>query len=216
MKGLKKLFLTTLVGGVGVILPVAILVFSFVWLFDLIQGIISPVTSVIISTSELPQIVADTVVILTIILVCFFIGLAVRTSVGRFLHKTVEKMLHKIPGYKLVKEIVLQFMGENESPFSSVALVKVFGNNTMMTAFVTDKQSDGILTVFVPTGPNPTSGNIYHLPSDQVIRVDASVEDAMRSIISCGMGSAKLFNSIQKSPKKLIIEENKDKEEFYP
>jgi uncharacterized membrane protein len=79
------------------------------------------------------------------------------------------------------------------SPFSSVALARIFDNDTLVTAFVTDRHVDGSYTVFVPTGPNPTSGGIYHLKAENVFPVDVSVEDAMRSIISCGAGSSTLI-----------------------
>jgi uncharacterized membrane protein len=62
-----------------------------------------------------------------------------------------------------------------------------------MTAFITDEHEDGRTTVFVPTGPNPTSGNIYHLNSDQVFPIDIPVEDAIRTIIGVGNGSRKLL-----------------------
>jgi len=67
-----------------------------------------------------------------------------------------------------------------------------------MTAFVTDIHSDGQYSVFVPTGPNPMSGNIYHLDEEYVHLVNTPVSEAMRSIISCGAGSASLFDSFQK------------------
>ena len=103
------------------------------------------------------------------------------------------KVLLKAPGYSLIKETVAQFVGNKKSPFSSVALAQLYGNETMASAFITDAHDDGSFTVFVPTGPNPTSGNIYHLPGKYVHPVDIPVEDAMRSIISCGAGSAALI-----------------------
>jgi len=46
----------------------------------------------------------------------------------------------------------------------------------------------------VPTGPNPTSGMIYHLPAEQVeILPNIKVDSAMRTVISCGAGSDELF-----------------------
>ena len=96
------------------------------------------------------------------------------------------------------KETVGQFIGNKESPFSSVALAQIFGNETLVSAFITDKHADGSYTVFVPTGPNPTSGNIFHLEAKYVYKIDVSVEDAMRSIISCGAGSAKLLEAMNK------------------
>ena len=66
----------------------------------------------------------------------------------------------------------------------------------LMTGFITDNQGE-IITVFVPTGPNPTSGNIYHLPKAKVLKTGASVDNGMKSIISCGAGSAEVFASLE-------------------
>jgi uncharacterized membrane protein len=74
-----------------------------------------------------------------------------------------------------------------------VALAQIFGNSTLVTCFVTDSHDDGSFTVFVPTGPNPTSGLIYHLEGQYVHPVKVPVQDAMRSVISCGAGSGKLL-----------------------
>jgi uncharacterized membrane protein len=129
--------------------------------------------------------------------VCFVIGFVVRTSLGKWLYNTVEsRFLKKVPGYSLIKETVSQFLGGKKAPFSSVALVQIYGNETMVSAFVTDSHDDGSYTVFVPTGPNPTSGNIYHLKGKWVHPVDVSVEDTMRSIISCGAGSSMLIEKL--------------------
>jgi uncharacterized membrane protein len=68
----------------------------------------------------------------------------------------------------------------------------------LVSAFITDTHTDGTYTVFVPTGPNPTSGNIFHLKGEYVHPVDVPVEDAMRSIISCGAGSSRLIKQYKK------------------
>ena len=68
----------------------------------------------------------------------------------------------------------------------------IFNSGALMTGFITDDQGD-ILSVFVPTGPNPTSGNIYHLQKDRVTRTSATVDVGMKTIISCGAGSAEVF-----------------------
>ena len=64
---------------------------------------------------------------------------------------------------------------------------------------MTDRHEDGSFTVFVPTGPNPTSGNIFHMPASYVSLVDHPVESTMRSIISCGAGSAELVAKVKAS-----------------
>lgn len=184
---------TTMVGGLAVVLPVAILTFVIIWLMDFVKKIIQPVANLLSFKTGLEGIVADALAFVIVVVSFFVIGVFVKTSLGRWFHRTMEdKVFAKIPGYKLIKETISQFLNKKKSPFSQVALVKLFGNDTLMTAFVTD-ETDNTYTVFVPTGPNPTSGLIYHVPKDQVQITNASVDDAMRSIISCGAGSADLM-----------------------
>ncbi len=103
------------------------------------------------------------------------------------------KLLMRIPGYKMIKQTIMQFRGSKRTPFSSVAVVRLYNNETLMTAFITDEHDNGSYTVFVPTGPNPASGNIYHVEQDQLTKIDASVEDTMRSIFGCGAGSSTIL-----------------------
>ncbi len=198
MDKLKSFLKTSLLGGVVVILPVAILVSVTLWVFNLVTGLIEPLTRLLIKDSQLNEYAAEVIVIILILASCFFVGVLVRTRLGDFFYRLIEtRILKLMPGYSMVKETVLQVFGsKQDSPFSSVALVRVFGNDTLMTAFITDKHDNGSFTVFVPTGPNPTSGLIYHLEGSNVHPVDMPVQDAMRSIISCGAGSAKLMRSM--------------------
>lgn len=194
MSRIKEFFKSAVIGGLLVVLPLAIFLFAIKWLFGLIRAGIAPLTALVVNNSPLQGVVVDGAVILVLLLICFAVGVLVRTRLGKWLYAVLEsKVLLKAPGYSLIKETVAQFLGNKKSPFSSVALAQLYGNETMASAFITDEHDDGSFTVFVPTGPNPTSGNIYHLPGKYVHPVDVSVEDAMRSIISCGAGSASLI-----------------------
>ena len=191
-----KLFLkTSLLGGVVVILPVAILVSVTVWVFNLITGWISPLTRLLTKDLQLNEFIAESFSIILILATCFFVGMLVRTRLGDLLYRLVETRILKLaPGYSMIKDTVLQLFGNRkDSPFSSVALAQIFCNSTLVTCFVTDTHDDGSFTVFVPTGPNPTSGLIYHLEGKYVHPVAVPVQDAMRSVISCGAGSGKLL-----------------------
>ncbi len=201
---LKIFFKTSVIGGLTVILPVVILVAVFSWLFTFITGLIQPLTKLLVAHSTLKEFIADFLVLLIIVLLCFFVGVVVRTGFGRLVHSLIEEKFFKIaPGYNLIKETVLQLLGGHKRSFSKVALVNIFGTDSLMTAFITDEHQDGSYTVFVPTGPNPTSGLIYHLPAKDVTLVNVSVEEAMRSIISCGAGSNLLIDEYCKSRNKV-------------
>jgi len=105
-----------------------------------------------------------------------------RSSVGN--RKTDNKR-------KIEKPTVIQFLGKKKFPFSSVVLVETYDNETLMTGFIRDEYPDGRCSVFVPTGPNPTTGLIFHLKSEPVHPGNVSVEEAIRSMISCGAGMGK-------------------------
>jgi uncharacterized membrane protein len=184
MLKLKHFLKTSLLGGVVVILPVAILVSVTVWVFDLVASWIQPITNIVIKDTQTNEFIAESFVIILIMATCFFVGVLVRTRLGGFFYSLVEtRILRLAPGYSMIKETVLQLFGSRkDSPFSSVALAQIFCNSTLATCFITDTHEDGSFTVFVPTGPNPTSGLIYHLEGKYVHPVAIPVQDAMRSM----------------------------------
>ena len=203
----RKFVRTSLLGGLVVLLPIGVLLIVFDWIFDAIRGVLRPVitpykNSLIgtglpgLRVSWIADALATVSALALIVALCFFVGVIVRTAVGRWFHNKIEDYVLKLaPGYNLVKETVLQFFGDKPSPFRSVAFVRLFGGEspTMVTAFITERHANGWFTVFVPTGPNPTSGQIFHVPGELVTELRQPVEDVMRSVISCGAGSDKLM-----------------------
>jgi len=195
---LRAFVKTSLLGGLGVVFPAALLLIVFSWVFQWVGGVIEPMTRIIVAKSNMQEILANILVIGAIVAVCFFIGVFIKTRVGTYIYVPIEKLLGRwIPGYKFSSNTFQQFFGERSMTYSAVVLVKPFGNDTLMTGFITDEHPDGSGSVFVPTGPNPTSGNIYHLPPYSIYRVDVPVEDAMKSVIACGAGSKVLIQSRQ-------------------
>lgn len=199
---MKNFIKTSLLGGLVVMLPITILGFFFKWLFRLVTDLIQPLTDYASRLYPFPEIVADILVILIILLSCFFIGVVVSTKLGNFLHQTFDDVLQKLaPGYRMVKEVVVQLLGSSEnSPFRNgmVARVKIFGMDspTEVTALVVDRSDPDIFTVFVPTGPNPTSGNIFHVNKEQVVLYpNVKLDSTMRTVIACGAGSGELFKA---------------------
>ena len=194
MKGVKKFALTTLLGGLVVVMPAVILTMVFLWLFNLIMDLVQPLADLVSLGTNITGILASIIAISLILSVCFLVGLFVKTRIGKFLHEFVEReVFTRIPGYRVLREIIQHFVGESDLPFSSVVLINPFGTGSWMTGFVTDNSGRDYVTVFVPTGPNPTSGNIYHVNRSEVVNVEASVEDGMQTVIGCGVGSSRFF-----------------------
>jgi uncharacterized membrane protein len=197
MEKIKSFFRTTLFGGFLVVLPVIVLFFVLGWLYESLFDKIRPIANLLIETARFSELVASIAAVVFILLMFFIVGLIVRTRIGKyFVHVLEERLLKKIPLYKIIKETVIQLFGGEKMIFKSVALVKPFGNDTMITAFITDESKIGYTTVFVPSAPAPTGGYIYHIKSEFVIKIDYPIEQAMKTILSLGSGSNEFLNKL--------------------
>ena len=196
MDKIKSFFKTTLLGGVLVVLPIVILILVFRWLYEFIADKIKPLTYILLETAKLQEFFASVIAITIILLSFFVVGLIIKTRLGQYSFEQLElRFLTKLPLYNIIKETILQLVGTEKKLFKHVALVNLFGNETRVTAFITDEHDDGSYTVFVPSGPAPTAGFIYHLTGNNVQIVNYPIDKAMRTIFSVGAGSKELLSS---------------------
>jgi uncharacterized membrane protein len=184
--------------GINAILPLVVLIFLLSWGMKVVFRLIQPIIVIMAPRAEDQTIFVKIAALILSLFIVFLIGAILRSEEGRRLFSKVEEKIFKIlPGYTVVKEIILQFLGTKKVPFSQVAVVRTFGTKTEQLAFITDENEDGTYTVFIPTGPNPTSGNIFIVPKEQIRLIEANVELAMRAIVTGGIGT----NTVLKSKK---------------
>jgi len=205
-RSLKSVFLT----GLLTLLPLGILLFVITWAYRLIANVLAPIIS-LFSFGSTFLLVIMTLVALIIIIV--LIGLAIQTRIGKIFFSWVEEGVFSfIPGYKNIKRLVDSFTRTTaKDSYQSVALVDVYHNGTLMTALVTDKPTKDITTVFVPTGPNPTSGSMYHLNNKYVFPVNVSVQKVIETVIAVGKNSSILFENLKEPSKKSSVNKKKAK-----
>ncbi len=192
MEKFKRFLMTTLLGGLLVVLPIGLFIFLIQVLWNFVSKLIQPIVKLL----KFQNITNDTIIGLIafaiVIAGCFFVGLFVRTRFGKGIWRYFERnLLELLPFYKTIKDTVGTLFSSRGKSFKKVVLVDVM--NTQMTGFVTDEHKNGLYTVFVPTAPNPTNGFIFHLPQNKLQFLDISPEDAMRSVIGVGTGSGILF-----------------------
>jgi uncharacterized membrane protein len=196
MKRWRSFIGLTLLGGLMVALPITIFILLVQWLLSTATGLVEPLSRWLVGWIRVGWI-ADLLGMLFILLLFFLIGLGVKTSVGRWVHRYVDDWLARFaPGYKTIREVVSHFLGSDKN----VSLLKgqvcrayIMGRNhpVSVTAIVTARHNNGDCTVYVPTAPVPTSGFVYHLSPDCVeLLPHISVETALRTVISCGSGSS--------------------------
>ncbi len=195
MDKIKSFIKTSLLGGTLVVLPIVILILVFKWLYEFIADKIKPLTYVLSETAKLQEFAASLLAIILIILTFFIVGIIVKTRLGKFTFAYLEQILFsRLPLYKIIKETTLQLVGSEKTLFKHVALVRLFGDETRVTAFITEEHDDGSYTIFVPSGPAPTAGFIYHLTKDKVQKIKYPVDKAMKTIISLGVGSKEIIS----------------------
>lgn len=191
---LTRMF-STILTGVLFLLPLIAVVCVFIFLLGVVNTIVSPVSILIGNAINSPVWLID--ILSSILIATFFllIGLLLEDQWCKLkIAGFEEKYLCRLPFYSSLRDTVRRFSGKEKMPFSQVALVDVYNNGILSTAFVTEKISEEIYTVFVPTAPNPTNGYIFHVPVDKLQFIDTPPEVAMRSVIAMGTGSNVLFN----------------------
>ena len=142
--------------------------------------------------------------VLAVILAMIGIGVFTTGFVGRFFMRKWEKMWEKIPFvsgvYSTCKQLFETIFSKKSNAFRQVVLVEFPRKDAWTLAFVTADvpagvqnplQRDDLVTVYVPTTPNPTSGYLMIYKKEEVIPVNMSVEDGLKYIISLGIVSKK-------------------------
>jgi len=201
MNSINNFVKKSVLGGLLVVLPAVVVFFTIRWAFYTVAEIIQPLVTPLNDRINAPEFIIDLLVILMILTGCFVVGNIAATGFGKWLHTRFDNTLSILAlGYILVKDIFHQVLvNDSNSPFSKgdVARARLFGPDikTEVTGIITSHHENGWYTLFVPTGPNPTSGMMYHLPPEQVtLMPTVKVDEALRTIISCGAGSGELFS----------------------
>ncbi|MBD2430245.1 MULTISPECIES: DUF502 domain-containing protein [Fischerella] len=129
------------------------------------------------------------------------IGLMARNIVGRWLLDFGERFLQAIPlagqVYKTLKQLLETILKDTNGKFRRVILVEYPRQGIWAIAFVTGVVSNDIqanmsrpmLSIFIPTTPNPTTGWYAVVPEDEVVNLSMSIEDAFKIIVSGGIVS---------------------------
>lgn len=168
---------------------------------------IAPITIKIVGFFGGYVILADIVTLGVIIGITILVGIAVNNVIGKAIHGFIEKyILSIIPWYRFLKESIGQFVNTSKSPFQNVALIQIYGNNSPIevTCFITNTtviENRKKYTAFMCTAPNPTSGWVFHVDEEFVRILDVPIDETLKSIIGCGVGSNTLLTAAQQEIK---------------
>jgi uncharacterized membrane protein len=137
-------------------------------------------------------------IVLALLLV-MITGVVAANLLGRRLVTAWESVLSRIPFvrniYSAVKQLLQTVFSAGSRSFRRVLLVEYPRKGLWTICFQTGRSTDEILakidgkliTVFIPTTPNPTSGFVIMVSQHEVIELDMSIEDGLKLIMSLGM-----------------------------
>ena len=193
---LKNIFKSYFVAGLLVLGPVVI---SLYFIQTVIQG-----TDSVLQTSKwfpFPIPGLGFLIALIIILLAGFLG---KNVFGKFIFTTAGEVLTRIPVigavYSSMKQVFDTLLSDRHKSFGRVVLIPYPHETTWTLAFVTaegvpseiqNQFSETMVSVYVPTTPNPTSGFYLYVPEEKTKIVEMSVEQAFKTVVSLGLVQAK-------------------------
>jgi uncharacterized membrane protein len=189
--------------GLATVLPVAISFAVLIWLFKTV-GIFTD-TLLIVLPKDWTQSAGGEIYwywrLVAIVIAVFLIivvGLLARNYFGKRLIEWVDSILLRVPLlnkiYSATKQVNDAFSPGNKTAFRTVVLIEYPKAGVYTIGFITSDQPEEaqrklgqkLVCVFVPTTPNPTAGFLLLVPEEKVTKLEMSVADGIKYVISLG------------------------------
>ena len=195
---LRAYFLTGLVVAAPISITIYLtwwfVTFFDVWLKPLVPAVYNPDTYLPFSVPGVGLVFA--------FIALTFLGALTANLFGRTIVAYGEQMFNRMPVvrnvYRALKQIFETALSQSSSSFQDVGLIEYPRKGLFAIVFVstdtggeiTEKSGEPeMLSVFLPTTPNPTSGYLLFVPKRDIILLDMSVEDGAKLVISAGLVS---------------------------
>jgi len=180
----------SLVTGLAVTVPLVISIAAFVWLFQLIDGVMVPVYARWLGR-EIPGLG-----LVTLLAIVVLVGAAASNVLGGRLLQRGEAYLLKLPVFRAVygpvKQLATAFSPDNQMGFKRVVLLDdprrglVLGFLTKEFILDRGRGPEELVSVYVPTN-HIYFGDIHIYPRDVVSYPDLSVQEGVQIFLTGGM-----------------------------
>lgn len=191
--------------GLAIVLPAVISIAALLWLFSTVANITDTLLFFLPTTlthhdhghGPMYWYWSLAALVLAILLIgC--VGVLARYYLGKRLISWVDSALLRVPLlnkiYGAMKQVNDAFSTGNKTAFRTVVMVEYPRAGVYSVGFVTSEQhgepqmklGEKVVCVFIPATPNPTSGFLVLLPESKVIKLDMSVADGIKYILSLG------------------------------
>lgn len=220
LQRLKQDLKNDLIAGLLVVIPLATTIWLSITVANWVIRFLTKIPKQLNPFIDLHPILGNLMNLLigfAVPLLCILIiGLMARNIVGRWLLDVGERILQAIPlagaVYKTLKQLLETLLRDSNGRFRRVVLVEYPRKGMWAIAFVTGTLNAGLqgagigdlLSVFIPTTPNPTTGWYAVVPESDVVNLNMSIEDAFKVVISGGIVGTDLMSAVSPSEKGML------------
>ncbi len=205
---MKKHFIT----GLVILLPLVIAIVTIIFLINLFtQPFVGMVSSVLkrfdiinqgflfLSPEQLLRYGSQLIILIAIFLCIVALGMIARWLLVSSFLRLGDRILHRIPifntVYKTTQDIIKTLFVSDKNTFKQVVLVAFPHKSTYVIGLISreapsvcsEVTGKNLISVLVPTTPNPTTGFLLMFPKEDLILIDMTPEDAVKYVLSCGV-----------------------------
>ena len=197
LASLRASFLT----GIVVIAPVGLTIWLIWSLVGWVDGVVLPLVPQRFNPEQYIGINLRGVGVIFFLVFTILVGWVAKGLIGRSLIRFGESLVDRTPVvrsiYSGIKQIAETVFAQSERSFEKACLVQYPRKGIWAIGFVSTQAKGEIATraetggdlmsIFLPTTPNPTSGFLLFVPAEDVIELEMTVEDAAKLVISAGL-----------------------------
>ena len=154
--------------------------------------------------------------LLILFIVLTLIGALTAGLIGRWVVRTGERILNRMPVvrsvYSAIKQIFETILAQQSNAFREAVLIEYPRRGIWAIGFITGTTKGEVqnltleetVNIFLPTTPNPTSGFLLFVPREEVVPLDMSVEEAVKMVISGGIVTPPDRRSTEKQQQPIV------------
>lgn len=203
MKAFLKYLRSRFISGLFATVPIIATFLALKFLFKAIDGLIGSLPERLFGY-HIPGIGVLVTAMLILIM-----GLLASNLFGKRIIGFAEKLITSIPIvnkiYNASKELMQAVTVPNRTSFKAVVLVEYPRKGLYSYGFITsnierrlNESTEPLINVYIPSVPVPTTGFLIAVPENELIRVNISIETALKLIVSGGIVSPKAFSEKKK------------------
>jgi uncharacterized membrane protein len=194
MRAVFNFIKTTALGGLVVVVPLAILIYLLANVYHQVNSLAVLIADKIPYPIFGHPAVLLAMTLLAITALCFLIGLVLQTRYfGQLLQKLNDILDKKVPMFGAIRSITQRFTGISGAEFSTVE-VDLYGSGTRTIGFLVETLSDGRVCVFIPSVPAVTVGQLHIMPKSSIREISTNPKDAINALTQWGVGMQDLYN----------------------